>query len=386
MAEEKPIKAEETPINWLKELSGIGLGAVAILYVCGYLAHTVYYRVLGVDVGAQPLTYLTFSGDYLISILISIPQLFSLFFEYFWNLFEDWLWLSIIFCFSSLFCIWLLKKKLPENVYLKLLICVFIGLAGFIITLAELKVLRTQNALQPFSPTEIQSDGQATADKSGKPLQERISIVKESYDEHKKLGVSTLGFNEWKRWFDPLNPNAQQERNRYYLALLLLNIIFLGTLITATWLRGTGLYSRIVVVEALVVLLLSLLLFPCMYATLGRVFSFPVIVLELKVENSEDTGKQISGKPEGDKETTENKESQPKKIVTHPVFLVFQDESEIVIYDRLNLFQLKRIPRSQVLRINQLYKSSPFEDCQLEEGFAPCETLWIKEPTTILDF
>jgi len=39
------------------------------------LVHTIYYRVLGIQVGAQPLTYLTFSGNYLVSILLSAPQL-----------------------------------------------------------------------------------------------------------------------------------------------------------------------------------------------------------------------------------------------------------------------------------------------------------------------
>jgi hypothetical protein len=386
MADDLPIRNEKTPVSWLKELSGIGLGAVAVLYVCGYLAHTIYYRLLGVEVGAQPLTYLTFSGDYLVSILISIPQLFSLFWDYAHNLFEDWLWLGIVFCFLSLLCIWLLKKKWPENGHLKLLVCVSIGLVGLIITLAELKVLRAQNVLQPFSPMEMQSDGQANANESSRPLQERISIVKESYEEHEKLGISTPGFVEWKRWFDPLAPNIQQKRNFSYLALLLLNILFLITLITAIWLHGTGLYSRIVVAEALIGLMLPLLLFPCIYATLGRVFSFPVIKLELKVGSSENTDKQTDNKLEEEKEAPKSKEPESKKLVTHPVFLIFQDESEIVVYDRLNLFQLKRIPRSKVLRINQLYKSSPFEDCQLEGKFAPCETLWIKEPTPILDF
>src|SRR5689334_22738125 len=101
---------EKTSINWLKELSGIGLGIVAILYVCGYLIHIVYYRLLGVDVGAQPLTYLTLAGDYLVSILISVPQLFSLFGEYRPALSENLLWLGILSCFLSLICIFLLRR------------------------------------------------------------------------------------------------------------------------------------------------------------------------------------------------------------------------------------------------------------------------------------
>ena len=139
--------ANKSPVNWLTELSGIGLGAVAVLYICGYLAHTVYYRLMGIDVGAQPFTYLTFSGDYLISIFISIPQLFSLLFiSYIPKIIEDWRWLGILFCLLSLLCL-LLRRKRPrtESNLRKILACIFIGLACLTMILSELKVLRVQN-------------------------------------------------------------------------------------------------------------------------------------------------------------------------------------------------------------------------------------------------
>jgi hypothetical protein len=382
--------ANKSPVNWLTELSGIGLGAVAVLYICGYLAHTVYYRLMGIDVGAQPFTYLTFSGDYLISIFISIPQLFSpLFLSYGPKIMENWRWLVILLCLLSLLCLLLGRKRShAEGKPRKILACLFIGLACLTIILSELEVLRVQNVLQPFSPVATQDDWRADTDKKDRTLQRRMSLVKETYEEHEKLGTGKPGFAEWKRWFDPLTPNTEQERSDTYLALLFVNIVFFITLIVAVWLRGTGPYSKVIAVEALIGSLLALLLLPCVYATLGKVFSFPVVEMRIKTGGVSALDRQPEDKSGEKKESAGRKDNgtEAKELLTHPVFLISQDESEVVVYDRLNLFQVKRVPRSQVVGINQLGISSPFEDCLLEQGFAPCEALWAKDSAQIVDF
>ncbi|HSK71416.1 MAG TPA: hypothetical protein VK892_06955 [Pyrinomonadaceae bacterium] len=385
-------KAQHESINtvtsWLKELSGIGLGIVAVLYVCGYLVHTIYYRLLGVDVGAQPLNYLTFSGDYLVSIFISVPQLFSMFSEYCSYLFEKCLWLSILLCLMNLICILALKRYWFDNWKLKLAICLLIAFAAIPITLAEINILKIQNVLQPFLPPEIQGAGEQTNHEKLQLLNARIELVRTSYKEHHtKQGISVPGFEEWKRWFSPLTSNNELERIRFYLALLQVNIVFLITLIVTFWARGTGRFSKIIIVEVIIGLTLILLLFPCIYATLGRVFLFPVVTLELKTEKSKDSNKPTNNQLVAEKGVIKENDKEQKVIETHPLFLIFQDESEIIVYDRINLFQLKRLPRSEVLKIKQLYKSSPFRNCQLDEDdFIPCETLWIKEETPILNF
>ncbi|HEX8177158.1 MAG TPA: hypothetical protein VF543_18860 [Pyrinomonadaceae bacterium] len=404
MSEESPTN-EKTSINWLKELSGIGLGVVAILYVCGYLIHIVYYRLLGVDVGAQPLTYLKLAGDYLVSILISIPQLFSLFGEYRHALYEDLLWLGILFCFLSLICIFLLRRRRPKSRLLKSLIFAFILFTFLIIISSEFKVLRARNVLQPFSSVEMGNYVRTIADENNKPMEKRVSLTQEIYEEHEKLGVNEPGFDEWDQWFNPLNPSnrqaesgdqrpkkpglpAQRERANSYLALMLLNILFLGVVFMAFWLSGNGLYSKVIRIEALTGLLVALLLFPCIYATLGKVTSFSVVRLKLKVESGGGADRKGDNTPQGDNKVPEagGGESEQKELLTHPVFLIFQDESEVIVYDRLNLFQIKRVPRSQVININQLSNASPFDNCQLEKGFTPCESLWVESSTPIIDF
>src|SRR5205085_4037358 len=146
---------------------------------------------------------------------------------------------------------------------------------------------------------------------------------------------------------------AQQERANSYLALMLLNILFLIVLLMAFWLSGDGLYSKVIRIEALTGLSLALLLFPCMYATLGKVTSFPVVRLKLKVESGGPADRKGDNIPEGNDRVPEagNEKSEHKELLTHPIFLIFQGESELIVYDRLNLFQIKRVPRSQVISI-----------------------------------
>ena len=380
--------AEKSPFNWLKELSGIGLGAVAVLYVCGFLVHIVYYRVLGLDVGAQPLTYLTFSGDYLISVLLSAPQLFWQFGEYRQALAADHLWLIIVFSMIGLLLILSLKTRYRGKL-LKSLACVFVAASCVTLVSIELQVLRTQHVLQPLSPVEVRNSGQDNANEKSKILRQQATLVKDAYEEHEKLGISLPGFREWDRWFNPLHAQVNRERFNYYLALLFLNILLLFTLGAAILLRDNGFYSKFILVEALVGVLAVLLLFPCMYATLGRVFSFPVVVLRLKIEDSKNAQQQAGARPVDGEQARKTNEGmlEAQGVLTHPVFMIFQEDSEIVVYDRLNLFQLKKIPRSQVLGISQLYEASPFDNCRFEKGeFGPCEAQWIQDSAPILNF
>jgi hypothetical protein len=379
--------AKKSSLTILKELSGIGLGAVALLYVCGYLVHVIYFRLLGVQVGAQPLTYLIFAGDYLVSILISIPQLFSLPGLYASKLLEVTIWPGIGLCLLSLLCI--LFRKRHESRWLSVAVCTLIPLSCLFIISSELKVLRAQNVLQPLTPNDVEKSIQIIADEKSKSMQERSKLISDAYEDHQSLGINGEGFAEWNRWFNPLNSNNRRERTAHYLAFLLLNVLFLATVSVGLWLRGTGKYARVVSREAVVGLLAVLLLLPCIYATLGRVFSLPVITLRLKPAESslaKDRGS-LGQKPENEAAKTEGLESASKEVVTHPVFLIFQDDTKIVVYDRLNLFQLKTVPLPQVLGISQLYNSSPFDDCALKKGqFVPCESKWLTESSLIIDY
>jgi hypothetical protein len=107
------------------------------------------------------------------------------------------------------------------------------------------------------------------------------------------------------------------------------------------------------------------------------VFSFPVVQLELEASKGE-AAKPGESDPGGDAE----------KVITHPVYLFAQNDSEVIVYDRLNLFQIKHVPRSKLAGVKQLYYASPFDGCQQTQGvFAPCEVAsWKENLQPISDF
>lgn len=370
----------------LKQLSGIGIGAAALLYGCGYLVHTVYYRLLGIQAGAQPLTYLTFSGDYLVSILFSAPQLGSIWL-YWPKLVERAIWPSIGLCVLSLLASVLLARRSGSR-KLSQLSCMVLALICVFVISSELHVLRTQNVLQPFSPNDLQGGSEVIGQESLKSVGQRARIIKETYEEYQQLAANNQGFDQWNRWFNPLNPSNEKERTAEYLAFLLLNILFLSVIVVALRFRQASLYRKWLIVDATAGLLSIILLFPCIYATLGRVYLFPVVTLRLKtvaqgssaaIRNSPESSSNGSATPKTDV-------SASKELITHPVFLVFEDATQIVVYDRLNLFQLKIIPRDRVLGVTQIYTSSPFVDCSLKGGFSPCEAKWLPESTYVVDY
>lgn len=379
--------SEKSSFTVVKELSGLGLGIVAFLYVCGYLVHIVYFRLLGVQVGVQPLTYLTLSGDYLASLFLSILQLFSLRGLYGPKLIEHALWPAVLLCVISLVCIFL-RKRFPGRLF-SAFVCTVVAVSCLFLISAEFKVLRVQRTLQPFSANEIENSSELDLTDDARSTQGRSRLIKEAYEEHQRLGVNGPGFAEWYRWFNPLNPNNGQERTGYYLALLLLNLLFFAMLGFGVWLRKTGAFAKVLLVQCLISLLVLLLLLPCVYATLGRVFSFPVVALRLKLEDATlvtNGASTIQSTDQSTKGKDIPSQSQSKEMVTHPVFLIFYDDTQVVVYDRMSRFQLKTIPRSRLLDIAQLYESSPFDDCSLRGQFVPCETKWLTESSIIVDF
>ena len=132
-------------------------------------------------------------------------------------------------------------------------------------------------------------------------------------------------------------------------------------------------------------ILFQVVLFPFMYATLGRYFVYPVVRLRLVNEHQASTKapQQVLGSKSAGIETVQS----PNPTWTHGVYLIAQSDSEVVIYDRLNFFQVKHVPRTQILSISQLFNASPFESCsKVQDEFTPCEILWMSEENPVLDF
>jgi hypothetical protein len=74
--------SDRSALDWIKDYSAIVVSVATAFYVCGYLVHVAYFRVLGVEIDGQPLDYIKMGGDYSISLITSTVQLVGLFSQY----------------------------------------------------------------------------------------------------------------------------------------------------------------------------------------------------------------------------------------------------------------------------------------------------------------
>lgn len=370
---------DKLALDRLKDYLAVAVGAVTVFYVCGYLVHVVLYLVLGVELAAQPLDYLRLAGDYSISILISTPQLFTSPSFYFAKLREGPLLYVTVGCvLSGLSLALSVRSALRPRarsafraLALSITALAFVALASY-----EISMLHLKNVLQPFDAAVV--GGFPPLGEHNGRMEDRVSMVKDAYEDHLVFGRVNPGHDKWVKWFNPLSPaRTDEQRSRTYLALLLLNLLLLALVFAQKKiLSREGRAVQVAKAEGVVVAVVLVTLFPFVYSTVGRVFMFPVVRLELE---SPRNGSPKPGAGEA---------AAAERGMTHPVYLIAQNDGEVIIFDRLNLFQIKHVPRSKLIGIRQLFIASPFDGCQLTQGdFTPCEvTSWKGTSEPISDF
>jgi hypothetical protein len=406
-------------LELLKDLSALIVGAAAILYVFGYIVHLAYFRLLGIEMPGQPLDYVRLAADYSASVISSLPQLIVRVPYYLRTLFHSPL-LKVTVCVLVLVALFLLthlpvgrvrriidEPRTSKRIPLRLVTWSFLNLSIFFSLIfligLEIDIAKCRDVLQAIDTADIQQmQNQVIAQESAQHanadlLDLRTIYLANALEKYALTHKDSPGFQYWHRWFDPHGrPDNSAERSSHYLALLLINLVVL--LVITYQLRGlkkttanktlqnVGFGSRQTLIFALGVgIAFQVVLFPFMYATLGRYFVYPVVRLRLVNEHqaSPKTPEQVLDSKSASIETFQS----PNPTWTHGVYLIAQSDSEVVIYDRLNFFQVKHVPRTQILSISQLFNASPFESCsKVQDEFIPCEILWMSEKTPVLDF
>lgn len=422
-------------VELLKDLSAV----VGVLYIWGYISHIGYYRVLGLEVAGQPLDYLRQGGDLCTSLFITSLQLPRL------NLYRHRLGdaVTLLGVFSSLLLLSGMaiivisnrlrathkaregKKQRKSSGHkngkwfwgLRIISSALVVLSFYSVLSLELDIAKVKDVLQPRAEEHIQQmkaqvmAARASQQKSLYNQQAMGVMVRQLYEVYAKSRPDIPGIHNWKLWFYPgpdHQPNA--ERSASYLTLLLLNIlVFAAGIIFFLKLRAA---PRLISIKpktkapvnwfiiwrsstaALIAagLLFQLLLLPLVYATLGRTFVYPLVLIQLKQEpdDSKNDSSGVSSHASANVVSAPLAQDHRKALgpsITHCVYLLAENENDLFVYDRLNFFEIKRIPRNQVLRINQLSNVSPFESCSdgMEE-FVPCEVQWMPESQTVLEF
>jgi hypothetical protein len=414
-------------LELLKDLSALLVGAAALLYIFGYTVQLAYSRVLGVESVGQPLDYVRYAADYGASIISSVPQLLFGARYYVPKLFQRPMIGATVGCIVILALSLLLylpikrfklflsqprtKKAIqPWRVFQGLLHLITIGCLVVLLH-AEFDIVKVRDVLQTVDSDDIQqmqkqiANAEATQWDNVKLLELRVSYVSKAYDKYILTHRDSPGFHYWNRWF---NPKAEwdngADRSASYLALLLLNIVVLVavafqllSLLRSSKRNDTSVanvklskklgraWSVLMIVFLIAGIGIQVFLFPFIYATLGRYFVYPVVRLKLASE----ANKAQPVKKEGEPTVTpaDKRVPVPDGFWTHGVYLIGQSDSELVVYDRLNFFQIKHVPRTRILAVSQLFSVSPFESCSKQEDeLIPCEILWMPEDTSLSDF
>jgi hypothetical protein len=405
-------------LELLKDLSALIVGAAAVLYIFGYIVHLAYFRLLGIEMPGQPLDYVRLAADYSASVISSLPQLIISPQYYLPKLFHSPL-LRLTICLLVLVTFFLVtylpigrirriidKPRTSKSIPLKLvtwsLVNLSIVVCLFVLMALEIDVAKCRDVLQTVEPADIQQmQNQVIAVESlqranADLLELRTKYLVNALDKYADTHKDSPGFQNWRRWFNPKGrPNNSAERSSDYLALLLINLVILIVIIYQVngmrrapdeILDKVGMSWRRTLVFVLGAgIVFQGVLFPFMYATLGRYFVYPVVRLKLVDEHDNNTRaqEQVSVSKSGSVEAVRTH----KPAWTHGVYLIAQSDSEIVVYDRLNFFQVKHVPRSQISSISQLFNASPFESCsKVQDEFTPCEILWMSEEQPVLDF
>lgn len=415
----------------LKDLSAVVVGAAATLYIFGFVTHLAYFRLLGIEMVGQPLDYVRLAADYFISLITSLPQLL-LGFRYYLPMLVRWP-LSVTAVLSllvvmTLLALWLPVQGLKAYVARKRLFAQRLGLQTLLqrglqllisvclcaIVYIEYDVAAVRDVLQPVDPADIQQmqaqpfNAADSGGESGAALEIRGKNVVRVYRKYMQTGKDAPGFGNWNTWFNPLtNRGSRNNRRATYLALLSVNVaVALALVYQLIQLRPRGKAktgptagpahgaqrsggARAAALILSSALLFQLILFSYVYVTLGRYFVYPVVSLKIdrrEAERAQDGGG-ANGGQDADAAAAPLGTGRLEPSWTHCVYLIAQTDAEVVVYDRLNYFQIKHVPRSRVMAISQLFNASPFESCSKDaDEFEPCEVLWMPESKPLSDF
>lgn len=341
---------------------------VLVFYASGFLSFLAYYRVLGLPYVAGNLQlYTELAGRNVIFILQSFIFFITqphYFFEHRdalnWVGGYFYVWLIVltlslliaaILRFAPATALVTAIRHSPFTLWLRLGLLAVAVLSSLHI---ETQALYAKNVLQPsnISPVYKEKHNISVCEKLKK---------KTCYEKRENL-ASKLNSNEntpvIKEFFVPQSADKSGNDGKRTDSL---SFIVLIAAITAIMLVA---YRQHVAIKWLIFFyaFAQAVLIPFNYGILGSNYEYPVLSLEYTQKGGADKVVQKKG-----------------------VFLLAKSDKDLIIYDRLNFFEISYVPQSSVLRFEQLFTGSPFSNCgdknksNKDGGFKPCEMYVIKQ-------
>ncbi|HCU68735.1 MAG TPA: hypothetical protein DGF30_05815 [Desulfomicrobium sp.] len=227
-------------------------------------------------------------------------------------------------------------------------VCVLAGY--FCLMNFEAEIFDIRAVLQPVKG-EILSESMQGRPGASRKMENRVYLLQRLLANPSNLAEHMTN----RPWFRP-DAEGDQEGPRAQIFALAVLLVALATGTTFVIDRlalscrkdDNGVLSRLGRTISIIVIASQVFMFATLYGKLGRSLVFPVITLRL------DT---------------------PESPPTHPVFLLAEDVRQLTIYDRLNFFQIRHVPKTRIVSIDTLFQETPFRNRSHELGeLTPGET------------
>lgn len=331
----------------LKQYEVISL-IIAVCYFAGYFSHAYHYRILGISIAASPLDYLTLGGDFFIS---SVIKTIIVPIDYTNNFFSGLILGEFSIAFWLLLAIVLLQiisRLIPKKWFRKTSDLSSVSLllvSGFVILNWQCANLRIDNVLT-VHPQRIYLKYQDKTDISS------CELMQEIYGDHLlNLQISSPGnYHKVIKWFN-MQSVEDLSKNRLvsYSGLIFLFIATL--LIWFLFIKDTPFKKPLSWLHTISVicLLVNFIFLPISYGILGRSYQVPYGTLQL--QHGQDSLK-------------------------NRIYVLAEDKDQYVVYDKMNFFQVKYVPRSSVRQLDQLFPLTPFQS-PIRDQFSVCDSLII---------
>lgn len=224
------------------------------------------------------------------------------------------------------------------------------ALAGYCFLMSfEAEVFDIKAVLQPVKAEVLAESMQSRAGDFRK-MENRIHLL-----QRLLANPSNMAEHMTQRpWFRP-DADGDQEgpRAQVFTLAILLAVLMAGTLLTIHRLTiscrkdDNDVLKRLGRIIWVIVMISQAFMLSTLYGKLGRSLVFPVVTLRL---------------------------DSPDAPPTHPVFLLAEDERQLILYDRLNFFQVRHVPKTRLVSMGTLFQETPFRNRSHELGeFIPGE-------------
>lgn len=367
-------------INFTLTIIKSNVSIVLAFYTCGFLSFIAYYRVLGLPYIAGDLqTYAEMAGKNLLFILQTFiflatkpSYLISIIQDIRWAGKAVYIWLLVIVLLTLIQLVFkLFAQKSIVNMIQQHRITILIQSFFLVIVVVSTFYVETQPLYAKNILQASLSDSANFYEQKQNILRYEKKIKKVYYDKRIKtskllnrikdkssfiLNSNSAKGDFIKNFFFSIpeiydeSGNDEKRLNALMLIILIISVTAIILIINHQNILGKWLIFSFTSAQVILI--------PFNYGILGTNYQYPVVSLSYMEKNEK-----------------------AQEIILHKdgVFLLAKSQESLIIYDRVNFFQISYIPQASVVHLEQVFTSSPFSNCSNGE-FKPCETYAIKQP------